>query len=170
MVKKLLQLIILFVFAMPCIANAQVITSKFRPLSYGEMVAPLQAYSNFVNQCLAKLEKLMENAEQIEPYINKAIETKTWERYASYYNSISAEYNRIIDRGTDQGTRRRINELARTFSDVIDNIGNAYNRRAELSRNQFQRIQSTHERCSRYFADIPLDEFLDGKTPIVNYY
>ena len=150
-------------------ANAQS-TARFTPFTYEEMAAPLRAYTNFFNQCCETLIDLMENAEQIEPYINKEKEPITWQRYCNYYNSIVNEYNSINKQGTNTGTRGRINNLKRNFSRVINDIANTYNRRNQLANNQFQRIQSTKERCDRYFSDIPLDEFLDGKTPSIKYY
>lgn len=155
----------------PVVSFSQiVINSQFRPFSYDEMVAPLQAVTNFHNQCCETLIGLMENAEQIEPYINKENDPITWKRYADYYNSIVDEYNRINKNGTNQGTRGRINDLKRNFSKVINGIGNAYNRRNELANNQYQRVRATNEKCNRWYAEISLDEFLDGKTPTVSYY
>lgn len=172
MVKKFITLLVLTLFfSSPETINAQiVINSQFKPFTYDEMVAPLQTYANFYNQCCETLIGLMDNAEQIEAYINKEKEPITWRRYADYYNSILEEYNRIQKKGTNQGTRGRINDLKRNFSRVINGIANAYNRRSELSNNQSQRINSTHERCDRWYSEISLDEFLDGKTPSVSYY
>lgn len=153
------------------IAHSQiVINSRFKPISYEEMMAPLVAAQQFHNQCISTLDDLLERTEQVEQYINKDLEPKTWRRYADYYNSIVDEYNRINKQGTDTGTRSRINNLKRNFSHVINGIINAYNRRIELANNQYRRIQSTNERCNRFFSEIPLDEFLDGNTPRISYY
>lgn len=146
-----------------------VINSQFKPLSYDEMVAPLQMVANFHRECSQTLVSLMENAESIESCINKDADPLTWKRYADYYNSIVDEYNRIQKNGTNQGTRGRIAELRRNYSRVINGIGNAYNRRNELANNQYQRVRATNEKCSRWFSEISLDEFLDGRTPSVTY-
>lgn len=166
--KRLFTLVIIIVCSLSSKGQI-VINSPFKPFSYDEMVAPLQAVANFQKECCETLIGLMENAEQIEPYINKSIEPITWKRYADYYNSVVDEYNRIRKNGTNQGTRNRISELQRNFSRVIKGIGNAYNRRNELAKNQYERIRTTHEKCCRWFSEIPLDEFLDGKTPNVTY-
>lgn len=151
-------------------AEAQiVINSQFKPFSYEEMMAPLQAVQEFHNQCLETLQNLLENAEKVEPYINKEREPLTWRRYADYYNSVASEYRSINENGVNKGTRGRINTFKKEYSKVINGIISAYNRRNEKANYQFKRIQSTQEKCSRYFLDISLDEFLDGKTPIVTY-
>ena len=107
-------------------ATAQiVINSQFKPFSYEELAAPLRAATQFHNQCCETLIGLMENAEQVEQYINKENEPITWRRYADYYNSIVDEYNRINRNGTEAGTRRRINDLKRNFSRVIKGITGA---------------------------------------------
>lgn len=170
MVKKIFAIVFVFICLNAFNSSAQIrINSQFRPYSYDEMVAPLQAYQQFYNQCLGRLSNLLENAETIEEYIDKNKDPECWRRYTNYYNSVVNEYNSIRNNGTNQGTRNRISNLEREFK-VINSLGNAYNRRADLSNTQFQRIRSTNERCDRYYSDMSLDEFLDGKTPSVTYY
>lgn len=172
MVNKLKYVSLLFI-SFVCSTNSYgqiVINSQFRPFSYDEMVAPLQAAANFHRVCTETLLSLMENAEQLEPYINRDKDPISWKRYVDYYNSVVDEYNRIQKNGTNQGTRARINDLKQNFSRVIIGIGNAYNRRNELANNQYQRVRSTNEKCSRWFSEISLDEFLDGNTPTISYY
>ena len=168
MVKRAGTIIIIIVLSLTFGVNAQTITSKFRPLSYDEMMAPIVAAQNFHNQCCESLIGLMDAAEKIEPYINKEKDPITWRRYADYYNSIVDEYNRINKNGTNQRTRSNINNLRKNFS-IINGIGNAYNKRNELAEHQYRRIQAIHCNPDRLYIDISLDEFLDGKTPSVNY-
>lgn len=137
--------------------------------SYSDMMAPLIAYQQFYNECLEKLSNLLENTESIEGYIDKTKDPQCWQQYVNYYNAVINEYNNIQKNGTDTGTRNRINSLRRDFK-IINSIVNAYNRRTQLSESQFLRLRSTNERCDKFYSDMSLDDFLDGKTPTITYY
>ena len=150
-------------------SSAQTTNSAFRPFSFAEMAAPFQMMKQFQDECLNTLMELMDKAESVESYIDKNQDPTCWNRYTEYYNSIVDEYQSILKSGTNQGTRNRIFNLRKNFI-VIDDIKRAYNRRYELSNSQYQRISATHEKCTRYYSAISLDEFLDGNTPTVTYY
>ena len=144
-------------------------TAQYRGMTFDEMMKPLLLYRNFFDECNNQLIALMESAQEIEPYIDRNKDPNTWNRYTAYYNSVVNEYNNINQRGTNQNTRSNIANLRRRFSE-INSIIAAYNRRADLANAQYHRLRSTNQRCDRYYSEISLDEFLDGKTPVVNYY
>lgn len=152
-------------------ADAQIIvnTSQIQPAPFEQGMAVLRAGREFYYECLEKLENLLDKTAKIKPYISKDKDPRTWSRYSDYYNSVVNEYNRLKEQGTDTGTRRRIHSLKMNYSEVISPIVSAYNRRNDLAREQYSRIQYSKESCSRFFSEISLDEFLDGNTPSVTY-
>lgn len=166
--KKLIIFTISFICGLA--ANAQIVnSSKFKPFRYDEMMAPLLAVQQFHKECCQTLIQLMDSAKEVEEYINPEKDSVSWSHYTNYYNSVVDEYNEINKNGTNQGTRQRIYNLRKNFS-VINAIVHAYNRRAKMANDQYQRLQSSPNiRCDKFYSDYSVDDFLDGKTPVVNY-
>ena len=162
--KKVIILVLSFLSVF-C-SNAQV----FEPLTYEELAAPLRAATAYHNQCCDALIQLMEGAQSIEAYISKDKDPICWTRYCNYYNSVVAEYNSINQYGVNGGTRQHISNLRTNFS-VIRAIGIAYEKRYNLAQEQYNRLKSSPNlRCDKYYWDLSVDDFLDGKTPKVNYH
>lgn len=164
-----LVLSMLMIISVSTHANAQVISSKFEPLSYEEMTAPLIIYRNFVRECSAKLLDLLNRSQEVEPYIDQSKDPQTWRRYNDYYGSVCNEAKILLEYGTNQGTRGRIFKLQQEFS-VIKGIADAYKRRKELYDDQYRYMRSTNKKPDRLYIEISLDEFLDGQTPIIYYH
>lgn len=167
--KKILMVAALVLCAVG--SNAQiVVNSKFKTMSYDEMMAPILMAQRFHQECLANLSSLLEQTEQAEQFISKDKDPMTWNLYADCYDAIVDEYNSINQNGTNQGTRRAIADLRKRSSSVLSRIRSASNRRDRLSADQYSRLRATEGlTCSRYYSDISLDEFMDGKTPVVTY-
>ena len=147
-----------------------VIDSKFKAQTYDEMLAPLIMMQRFHQECLDKLDAMAAYTEQAEQFISKDKDPATWKQYADCYNSIIAAYNSIIDNGTNQGTRKRIADLKRRSTSIVNAIQTAYNRRNRLSNEQYAKLRAVDDIiCDRFFSDISIDEFINGKTPVVNY-
>lgn len=172
MVRQIKFLIgILLILQFPFVSSAQiVIGSKYRPFSYGEMLAPAMAAANYHRECCDKLENVLEKAEVIESKINKEKDPITWKRYCDFYNSVVDEYNIIMKNGGNASTDGNIQKIKKQFTIVINGISNASERRMDLAYTQYQRIMATNEKCDRFYSDISLDEFLDGKTPEIKYW
>ena len=152
-------------------ANAQiVVNSQFKPMTYDEMAAPLIMAQRFHQECLNNLDALAEQTEQAEQFISKEKDPTTWKVYADCYNSIIDEYNSILKNGTNQGTRKAISDLRRQSSSLLASIKAAYDRRNRLSNDQYARLRAVDGlMCNRFFSDISIDEFMNGKTPTVTY-
>lgn len=152
--------------------NAQiVVNSQFKPMTYDEMLAPLIMAQRFQKECLNNLETLAEQTEQAEQFISKEKDPATWRVYADCYNSIIDEYNSILKNGTNQGTRKGISDLRRQSSSLLKSIKAAYDRRNRLSNDQYARLRAVNGlMCNRFFSDISIDEFMNGKTPTVTYH
>lgn len=167
--KKLLFL--LFAIFISCNANAQsVIDSHYKPFTFDEMAAPLLMAQRFQKECLNALETLAEKTEQAEQFVNEEKDPATWREYANCYNSIIDEYNSILKNGTSQKTRKNISKLQRQSSSLLTCIKSAYNRRNSLAKDQYARLNAVKGlTCDRFYSDISIDEFMNGKTPSVTY-
>lgn len=152
-------------------ANAQiVVNSRFKSMTFDEMAAPLIMAQRFQQESLNNLDALAEQTEQAEQFISEEKDPATWEVYADCYNSIIDEYNSILKNGTNQGTRRAISDLRRQSSSLLASIKAAYDRRNRLSNDQYARLRAVDGlMCNRFFSDISIDEFMNGKTPTVTY-
>lgn len=152
-------------------ANAQIVVdSHFKPRTLGEMLSPLLMIQQFQQECLDKLESLLERTEQAEQFISKERDPATWRVYADCCNSIVNEYNSILRNGTGPSTRRVISDLRTRSSSLLTSIKSAYDRRNRLSGDQYARLRADDRlMCDRFFSDISLDEFMNGQTPTVTY-
>ena len=153
-------------------ANAQiVVNSRFKSMTFDEMAAPLIMAQRFQQECLNNLDALAEQTEQAEQFISEEKDPATWEVYADCYNSIIDEYNSILKNGTNQGTRRAISDLRRQSSSLLASIKAAYDRRNRLSNDQYARLRAVDGlMCNRFFSDISIDEFMNGKTTITKFF
>lgn len=160
-----------FTIMISCKANAQyTIDSKFKPFTYDEMVAPLLMAQKFQKQSLESLEVLANNTEQVEQFISKEKDPDTWREYANCYNSIIDEYNSILKNGTNQNTRGNFSKLQRQSVSLLTCIKSAYNRRNSLANDQYARLNAVKGlTCDRFYSDISIDEFMNGRTPSVTY-
>lgn len=158
-------------FLIVLVTNAQgVVNSQFKAMTYDELMAPVLMIQRFHKECLNNLEVIASQTEQIEEFISKEKDPDTWRKYVDCYNSIIAAYNSILDNGTNQGTRNTISKLRRQSNSLIASIKAAYDRRNRLSNDQYARLRAVEGLiCSRFFSDISIDEFMNGKTPIVTY-
>lgn len=152
-------------------ANAQiVVNSQFKPMTYEELAAPLLVAQRFHQECLDNLENLAKQTEQAEQLISKEKDSTTWSVYADCYNSIIGEYNSILKNGTNPGTRKTISDLRRQSSSLLASIKAAYDRRNRLSNDQYARLRAVEGlMCNQFFSDISIDEFMNGKAPVVTY-
>lgn len=148
-----------------------VVNSTYQPMSYEEIAAPYVIVAKFQKECLSALENIAKNTKQVESLMSSDKDPICWDEYADCYNSIIDAYERICNRGTNQQTRGTISELNRRSNSVCSRIRAAYNRRAQLANDQYSRLQSVSGlKCDKFYSDMSLDEFLDGKTPDVNYH
>ena len=139
-------------------------------MTFDEMAAPLIMAQRFQQECLNNLDALAEQTEQAEQFISKEKDPTTWKVYADCYNSIVNEYNSILKNGTNRGTRKAISDLRRQSSSLLASIKAAYDRRNRLSNDQYARLRAVDGlMCNRFFSDISIDEFMNGKTPTVTY-
>lgn len=143
--------------------------AQFRPLTFDDMMKPILMYEKFFDECNNEMTNLLQQTQQIEPYIDRQKDPRSWERYQRYYAELKGAYDLLHERGANSNTKPHIAQLKRRFSE-INSIIAAYNRRVDLANSQYQRLRYSDQRCDRYYSDISLDEFLDGKTPVVNYY
>lgn len=168
--KTIIKIIILLFFTLACKKSeaASPLSPSYSPSLFNETLGTMMLYQSFYQDCCNRLIELMDKAEDIEPYINPHTEPLTWQRYLNYYNSIVNVYNDVSKNGTDSSTRTKINNLRRDFS-VIKSIQVAYERRSQLAQSQMIKLNSQNITCDRLYSEISLDEFLDGKTPVINY-
>ena len=170
MIKKILFACSLIL----CVAHTDaqiVVNSRFKSRCFEEMAAPLIMVQKFQNECLEKLESLVDETEEIETLLNKEKDPNCWKMYADCYNSIIDAYNNIVRNGTNQGTRNTIANIRHNSSSVRAKIRAAYEKRAQLSAAQYARLRSIEGMtCDRFYSDMSLDDFLNENTPSVKFH
>lgn len=142
-------------------------SAKVEAQSLEEMLLYREAYY----KCENALQTMLNNLGQLEEYIDKNKDPQYWEMYSDCYNSVSELLSDLNTNGLSAYIQSRRSELAKQSNSVFNKISGAINRRYKLAQDQYNRLRSIPGiKCDRYYADISLDEFLNGNTPSVNYY
>ena len=88
------------------------ISAQYRGMTFDEMMKPLLLYRNFFDECDQELSTLMQNAQRIEPYIDRQKDPRCWETYQRYYAEVCGAYNSLHERGTTSNTKSHIRQTA----------------------------------------------------------
>lgn len=167
---KRIYVIIVFMNLLLSASAQLVINSQFQPITYDEMVAPLIMVQRFQKECLNNLQEILNQTETVEVYISKEKDPIVWGKYADCYNSIISAYNSIIENGTNQGTRGVISNKRKESISLVNMIKSAYEKRNRMSQGQYARLQAVPGLvCNKYYSDISLDAYINGKEPEVTY-
>ena len=129
----------------------------------------LQAMQARYDQAEQLLVGLYENAQELNGRLDPQIEPICYRKYKKYVNDLEAEINKIHKDGYDTEISSRASNFRLRYSNEISPIITAYNRRVELANSQNASMAANPGiRYNRFYSEISLDEFLNGKTPNVS--
>lgn len=168
--RKILFAAILVCASQAAMAQNYTVESSFTPMTTDELTAPLLIYRAHYKACLEKLQGLLDRTELYSKYLDQEKDPEAFDRFVSCYDEIVEAYNNIIKHGLSGNTNSEISRLREKSSDVCSAIETAYERRKMLAESQYNKLRANYGLvCDRYYSDISLDEFLDGKTPSVTF-
>lgn len=140
-----------------------VINSKFRPLSYDEIVRPLQQQTDVQNAYEDALSALETEASVWENRINRETDKKAAEQYQKYANDLRARANALATNGLNPGSRRAMLDMKRRYAAEITPIQEAYTRRAALADEQRKALTDNPTMLYERMANtMSLDDFLNN--------
>ena len=129
----------------------------------------LRSMQSRYDQAEELLVTLYEYAQELNGRIEPTTEPICYRQYKNYVDDLKAEIDKIHKSGYDPQITSRASDLKTRYSDEITPIINAYNRRIDLANAQIASMNSNPNiRYDRFYAEISLDEFLNGKQPNVS--
>lgn len=101
------------------VGNAIVQTAKFKPLSFQEWAAPLQALNAAHEKQEEDLNTLMDDANKYERYIRQNPSSEVARQYNDYISQIEAEAQALSQNGITPDRRTALLELRRNYNNQI---------------------------------------------------
>ena len=106
-------------------------TSRFKPLSFAEMMAPFEMYGNDYREQENALSGLDTKTSVWDNILNKDTDKESYAQYKNYADALEQQSNAIASEGLTPSSRKAVLDLAKRYSSEIAPIEQAYQRRAE---------------------------------------
>lgn len=140
------------------------INSRFRPLSYEEIVRPLQQATDLQNAYEDALSNLETEASVWENRINKETDPNVARQYQNYIDDLRARANTLATQGLTPGSRRAMLDMKRRYASEITPIQEAYTTRMKDIERQQKVADATGGRTvfSRDARTTSLEDYMRG--------
>lgn len=142
--------------------------ASFRPYSFEEMLRPLAMYTEEYNTIQEGIGELDTKAAVWDNLANQQTDKRTYERYKSYADKLSAQADALAKNGLTPSSRKTLLDLKRGYTSQIVPIEQAYAARAEEAKSQYAgRAQGIVYEGDA--ATSSLDRYLDNPSIRYNY-
>lgn len=140
-----------------------VISSRFKPFTYQELMAPVQAMSEYHEKLASEYDKLSSQADILEAMgkNDRDNNSGTYARYKAYSDALRQEADNLYRFGLNSESRQRLSDLRRRYNTEIVPIQNAWNKREEEAKMQLNaQMQHPELRFTRDARSSTLDDYL----------
>lgn len=134
-----------------------VINSKFRPFSYQEMLAPVQASTEAHKAIEEEYGNLSTQADVWKTLANEQRDPDAYQQYMTYANDLQAQADELAMNGLNPTSRQSMLNMRKRYASEILPIENAFKRREE------------HIKEQRAKGNRTLNEFDASKTSLDKY-
>ena len=142
--------------------------ASFRPYSFEEMLRPLAMYTEEYNTIQEGIGELDTKAAVWDNLANQQTDKRTYKRYKSYADKLSAQAEALARNGLTPSSRKILLDLKRGYTSQIVPIEQAYAARAEEAKSQYAgRAQGIVYEGDA--ATSSLDRYLDNPSIRYNY-
>ena len=142
--------------------------ASFRPYTFDEMLKPLAMYTEEYNAIQEGIGELDTKAAVWDNLANQQTDKRTYERYKSYADQLSAQADALAKNGLTPSSRKALLDLKRGYTSQIIPIEQAYAARAEEAKSQYEgRAQGIVYEGDA--ATSSLDRYLDNPSIRYNY-
>lgn len=146
-----------------------VINSQFNPFSYQELLAPVQAMSNYHEKLVDEYDKLSSQADILEAMgtNDRDKNSGTYSRYKAYSDSLRRERDNLFANGLNYESRQRLSDLRRAYNTEIVPIQNAWQKREQEAQMQMKaQLDAAARGVNLYFsrdaANTSLQDYIDN--------
>lgn len=145
-----------------------ILDAKFKPFSYAEMLAPVQAATTAHQALEEDYVSLATLAGQWEVKANSTRDPKAYRMYKKYADDLQARADQLLAEGLTMSSRKNMLDMKARYSKEIIPIEEAYKRREELAKEQKAAyLADPTKYFQRYAAQTSLDDFINN--PEWNY-
>ncbi len=114
--------------------NALTIGARFKPMSYAEMLAPVQAATNEFNLQTEELDKLNQASSVWENMANKETDPLAYQKYSNFANTLRQQADALATQGLNPNSRKAISQMKGQYQSDIVPIEQAYKTRADMAK------------------------------------
>lgn len=144
-----------------------VVNSQFNPFTYQELLAPVQAMSNYHEKLMDEYDKLSSQADVLEAMGANDRDKGTYGRYKAYSDSLRKERDNLFANGLTFESRQRLSDLRRLYNTEIVPIQNAWQKREQEAQMQMKAQMDAAARgvnlyFSRDAANTSLQDYIDN--------
>ena len=146
-----------------------VINSQFNPFTYQELLAPVQAMSNYHEKLVEEYDKLSSQADILEAMGTNDRDkgSGTYSRYKAYSDSLRRERDNLFANGLNYESRQRLSDLRRAYNTEIVPIQNAWQKREQEAQMQMKaQLDAAARGVNLYFsrdaANTSLQDYIDN--------
>ena len=118
-----------------------VIGSKFRPFSYSEMLAPIEAATTEHRAIEEGLGEMLAKAGMWDKLVNQQSDPIAYAQYKTYADDLTKQADLLARQGLTPESRRGLLDMKRRYSNEITPIEVAATKREELTKAQREAIQ-----------------------------
>ena len=146
-----------------------VVNSQFNPFTYQELLAPVQAMSNYHEKLMDEYDKLSSQADVLEAMgaNDRDKGSGTYSRYKAYSDNLRKERDNLFANGLTFESRQRLSDLRRMYNTEIVPIQNAWQKREQEVQMQMKaRMDAAARGVNLYFsreaANTDLQDYIDN--------
>ena len=144
-----------------------VVNSQFNPFTYQELLAPVQAMSNYHEKLMDEYDKLSSQADVLEAMGANDRDKGTYGRYKAYSDSLRKERDNLFANGLTFESRQRLSDLRRLYNTEIVPIQNAWQKREQEAQMQMKaQMDAAARGVNMYFsrdaANTSLQDYIDN--------
>lgn len=114
--------------------NTLTIGARFKPMSYAEMLAPVQAATNEFNLQTEELDKLTQASSVWENMANKETDPLAYQKYSNFANTLRQQADTLATQGLSPNSRKAISQMKGQYQSDIVPIEQAYKTRADMAK------------------------------------
>ena len=145
-----------------------IINSSFKPFSYAEMLAPVQAATQAHQELESAYSELETKANIWDKLANESTDPKTYSIYKKYSDDLNEQASILAKNGLNPTSRQAMLNMKKRYTQDITPIENAWNRRKELMDEQRKlREQDSTIMFDNDFRNMSLDTIMEN--PSIGY-
>lgn len=140
-----------------------VIDSHFKPFSYAEMLAPVQAATQAHQELESAYSELETKANIWDKLASETSDPKAHSIYQKYADDLNEQAGELAKNGLSLSSRQALLNMKNRYTKEISPIEDAYNRRKEDIKAQKEMMQKDpYHMYDRKASTISLDEYMDN--------